>query len=75
MPPLEKGGQAGFYASLKIIGKLADVLKGDPAEFLRCAAAVTSQTLGWRLVVSSSARRGLIGEGKCQSVSAPGRTR
>ena len=29
---LEKGA---FYASLKIIGKLADVLKVEPAEFLR----------------------------------------
>ncbi len=29
---LEKGA---FYASLKIIGKLADVLKVAPAEFLR----------------------------------------
>lgn len=28
---LEKGS---FYASLKIIGKLADVLKVEPAEFL-----------------------------------------
>jgi transcriptional regulator with XRE-family HTH domain len=28
---LEKGA---FYASLKIIGKLADVLKVEPAEFL-----------------------------------------
>jgi transcriptional regulator with XRE-family HTH domain len=32
---LEKGGKRGFYASLKIIGRLADVLKADPAEFLR----------------------------------------
>jgi transcriptional regulator with XRE-family HTH domain len=29
---LEKGS---FYASLKILGKLADVLKIEPAEFLR----------------------------------------
>jgi transcriptional regulator with XRE-family HTH domain len=29
---LEKGA---FHASLKIIGKLADVLKVEPAEFLR----------------------------------------
>ena len=29
---LEKGA---FYASLKIIGKLADVLKAEPMEFLR----------------------------------------
>ena len=29
---LEKGS---FYASLKIIGKLAKVLKAEPAEFLR----------------------------------------
>jgi hypothetical protein len=32
---LEKGGKTGFYASLKIIGKLGGVLKVDPAEFLR----------------------------------------
>jgi len=32
---LEKGGKTGFYASLRIIGRLADVLKVDPAEFLR----------------------------------------
>lgn len=32
---LEKGGKTGFYASLKIIGRLADVLEVEPAEFLR----------------------------------------
>lgn len=32
---LEKGA---FYASLKIIGRLADALKTDPAEFLKLPA-------------------------------------
>ena len=32
---LEKGGKVGFYASLKIIGKLAEVLQVDAAELLR----------------------------------------
>lgn len=32
---LEKGQ---YYASLKIIGKLADVLEVEPAEFLRISA-------------------------------------
>ena len=32
---LEKGGKVGFYASLKIIDKLAEVLQVDAAELLR----------------------------------------
>jgi transcriptional regulator with XRE-family HTH domain len=32
---LEKGGTTGFYASLKIIGRIADVLEIEPAELLR----------------------------------------
>jgi transcriptional regulator with XRE-family HTH domain len=32
---LEKGGKAGWYASLKIVARLAVVLKVDPAELLR----------------------------------------
>ena len=37
---LEKGE---FYASLKIIGRLADTLKVDPAEFLELPAKKTSR--------------------------------
>jgi transcriptional regulator with XRE-family HTH domain len=40
---LEKGA---FYASLKIIGRLADALDAEPAEFLRLPVARRSSRRG-----------------------------
>lgn len=37
---LEKGA---FYASLKVIGRLADALKAEPAEFLKLPAKRVSR--------------------------------